>query len=314
MNIKKKVGIIGTGGIAQYLKGRLEKHGIEVCFNFGRGGKNQFSELMANNKPDAVFLTISTLDKGEAARDYILDCVEHDIPIITCEKGSLSYHADMLKPYISLIGFSAAVGGGTLMLPYAAMRPLSYVDDFTIQAVLNGTLNYVFDEFGNGVPLGQACEQALNLGYAEPGSDNPVDLINGELKDVSMKVCVYFNTILGRNVFLNPDKLGILKFLPADVRLLSEEGVDYRMAASFSKQRNSIKHLGKSLEHEIEAWHITAGFRPVSSWMPNGVGNALYITEGDLGSGGQYSLQGPGAGHEPTTTAMLSDFCRLCKL
>ncbi|MEI6480673.1 MAG: hypothetical protein WCO12_04160, partial [bacterium] len=102
---------------------------------------------------------------------------------------------------------------------------------------------------------------------------------------------------------------------------LSEEGGDYRLVISFSNHE-SIKEnprFGKQFGlHFIDGWHITGSFRQITqasqlaSWLPGGVGNAVHIIEGELGSGGKYTLSGPGAGHEPTTSAMLADFKELC--
>ncbi len=317
----KKVGIIGAGGIAKHLAARLESQGITVCFSIGRNQTEQFSELLEAEKPHAVFLTISTLDKGEAALDYILACIKAGILVITCEKGALAYHAKALKPYLDKIGFSATVGGGTRMLKYVTERHLTD-KQVEISAVVNGTLNFLFDEIRRGGrSLGEACKEACKLGYAEPGATDPLSLINGELKDVRMKTCVFFNTVLASNRLVTPDEFGLLEQTASDLEQLSEDGGDYRLVVSFSNHKQTKEHprFGKQFGlHFIDGWHITGSFRQItqasqlSLWLPAGVGNAVYITEGELGSGGKYILSGPGAGHEPTTSAMLADFEELC--
>ena len=108
-----------------------------MCFSFERDNGFSFDSMLWREKSEVVFLTISTLDKGEAARDYIISCMNAGIPVITCEKGSLSYHAVMLKPYLKNIGYSAAVGGGTMILGYVKSRHLED-RQVSISAVLNG--------------------------------------------------------------------------------------------------------------------------------------------------------------------------------
>lgn len=316
----KKVAIIGAGGIANHLSNILKSSGIRVCFQLTRGQANEFEYLLEKEGPEAVFLSISTLDMGEAACRYILACAERGVPIITCEKGSLAYHAKVLKSHMGLIGFSAAVGGGTRMLKYVANRNLvgKQVD---IQAVINGTLNFIFDEMSRGVSLSEACEEARRLGYAEPGAKDLLSLINGEIKDVRMKICVFFNTVLAVNKFITPDDLGLLEYSRKDMEDLSEVGGDYRFVVSFTNRdhEKTYPRFGRRLKCSVDGWSIEGSFRQIAqspillSWLPGVVGNAICITEGDLGSDGKYILSGPGAGHGPTTSAMLVDFCELCK-
>lgn len=321
--MKTKVAIIGAGAIAKHLSARLESKGISVRFSINRShARPSFEILLAKEKPQAIFLTISTLDRGEAARDYIIACVKAGIPVITCEKGALAYHTEALRPYLDQIGFSATVGGGTRMLKYVKGRHVTE-KQVEIHAVINGSLNFIFSEMrDSGRSLGEACEEAGKLGYAEPGANDPLSLINGELKDVIMKTCVFFNTVLAKEKLVTPDQFGLLKQTANDLERLSEEGGDYRMVVSFSNRPTTKEHpfFGKKFAlYHVNGWHITGGFRQITqssqltSWLPGGIGNAVHIIEGDLGSGGKYTLSGPGAGHEPTTSAMLADFYELCQ-
>jgi homoserine dehydrogenase len=313
----KKISIIGAGGIAKHLQSRLKAQGHHAWLTTRRN-KEEFSGLLKSKQIQAVFIAISTLDKGEAARDYILASVKAGIPVITCEKGALAYHAEILKPHLDKIGFSATVGGGTRMLKYVAERHLAG-KQAEIHAVVNGTLNFIFDEIRRG---GRSLGEACKLGYAEPGASDPLSLINGELRDVRMKTCVFFNTVLAAQKLVTPDHFGSLEQTADDLERLSEEGGDHRLVVSFLNHKSTREYprYGKQFGlHFIEGWHITGAFRQItqasqlSSWLPGGVGNAVHIIEGELGSGGKYTLSGPGAGHEPTTSAMLADFEELCK-
>ena len=125
------------GGIAKHLQSRLVGQGHHAWLTV-RKSKEEFKALLRSEQIQAVFIAISTLDKGEAARDYILTCVEAGIPVITCEKGALAYHAKVLKPHLDYIGFSATVGGGTRMLKYVQDRQLTG-KQVEIHAVVNGT-------------------------------------------------------------------------------------------------------------------------------------------------------------------------------
>ena len=312
----KRVGIIGAGKIATHLAARLRSKEHEVCFLLGRSMvQRPLNQVLEEVNPDAVFLAISTRDTGEAARDYILACLDAGVPVITCEKGALAYHAELLKPHINCIGYSASVGGGTMLLRYLQGRHLTD-EPVEIHAVLNGSLNFIFDALGRGRSLGEACEEARRLEIIEPGATDPLAIINGELKDVSMKACVLFNTSLVREQCISPDQFVPPVLTEEDLRELSEEEPGYRLLIHFSNQSpmkdpDLEKHVWSS---EINRWHITGAFRrSASSWVPRGKGNAIHIIEGRLGGGGIYTLSGPGAGLEPTTSAMLADFKELCR-
>ncbi len=235
---------------------------------FGRNNVGlSFSSLLEQHKPEAVFLTISTLDKGEAARDYILTCVNAGIPVITCEKGALAYHAGVLKPHLDKIGFNATVGGGTMMLGYLKGRHFEN-KQVDIYAVLNGTLNFIFDEIARGRSLGEACEEARRLGYAEPGANGPLSLINGECRDVIMKTCVFFNTLLAKKMFITPEYFSPFEQTIEDLDELNEKGGNHRLVVSFSNYKGMKKYpyIGKQFDLNIirEKWRIDGDFRQVT--------------------------------------------------
>ncbi len=335
-----KIAIIGAGSIAEHLQKRLKEMGHTVCWQLRRE-TYEIEKIVYNREqmtlrqlfeeaefcvPQVVCIAISTLDKGESARDYIMDCARAGVSqIVTCEKGSLAFHAKELAPYFAnedfelnstSLKFNATVTGGVQSLSYLRSRRLQK-RIANVQAVLNGTLNFVFDMVERGGrSLGEACGEASRLGYAEPGATDALTLINGEMRDVVMKTCVLFNTTLARRNFLTPEMLGDFQLTTTQLEELSEEAMNYRLVVSFSNQPVFREHvfLEGNFATRIDGWHIQGGFRntrgdaELLSWLPGGVGNAVHIVEGNFGLGGKYTLTGPGAGHEATTTAMLNDF------
>lgn len=320
---KTEVGLVGAGGIATKLKSRLQALGVEVSFCIRRNHTGpSFQDLLCVHKPKAVFVAIATLDKGEAARDYIKACIDARVPVITCEKGSLAYHAGVLKPHLNQIGFSAAVGGGTMALRYMQMRSLKYVP-VEIHAVINGTLNYIWDLMSRGVGLEEACDQARNLGYAEPakpGASSPLDLVRGEIQDVMMKASVLFNVLFANGNIITPESFGSREFNLDDLRLISNEGSPCRLVVSFSNHPapQSLPHLLRPFWlNRTDEWSVSGAFIHTGGqqhsypWLPPGVGNVFHISEGALVEG-RYTLDGPGAGDGPTTAAMINDYRMLC--
>jgi homoserine dehydrogenase len=201
------------------------------------------------------------------------------------------------------------------MIPYLQQRH-SNERAVEIQTVINGTCNFIFHQTAQGGrTLGEACDEAVRLGYAEPGATDPLSLLNGELHDVRMKTCVFFNTTLAAKIFITPTDLGALSLTETSLEMLSRNSGQYRLVISFSNSHNAHHYdfVGSHFVTNVDGWNIQGGFRDIqkdpelATWLPPGVGNAIHITEGKLGSGGRYTLTGPGAGHEPTTTTILND-------
>lgn len=120
---------------------------------------------------DIVFLAIPTFDNGETARNYIEAFMKEDTPVVTCEKGSLSNHYTELKKYLDNIGHSATVGGGTLMLKYLKER-MKNPEVEEVHVILNGTLNFIFDEVSRGRSLGAVVGEAKKTRLCRAGSGN----------------------------------------------------------------------------------------------------------------------------------------------
>jgi len=326
--MNNKVAIIGAGSIAKVLKRRLRENGYVITSHVSRKGylvdglfikwsatESQICEEILSKRPSIVFLAISTLDNGVSAANYIRFFAGKNIPVVLCEKGSLAYHAKKISPFFKNIGFSAVVGGGTQMLGYLQGRhPRRRLVE--ISAVVNGTLNFIFDS--NDGSLGERCGEAQRLGYAEPGAESVLSLINGELKDVTMKACCIFNVALREFSFLTPEELGFILLTEEELKELGRK-TGYRVVVSFSNYNVPVEHafFKRKFNALADGWYIQGGFRHVgedadtAGWLPGGVKNAIHIVEGEFGSGGTYTLTGPGAGAEPTTTAMLNDADRL---
>ncbi|MBS3090864.1 hypothetical protein J4217_00255 [Candidatus Pacearchaeota archaeon] len=229
---KVNVGIVGkrTIGSEVYHKAKSRGWGVEWV----AGSKGIFQDLSGETKLaeiedyalhvrglDAVFLAIPTLDTGEIALRYITSTLEAGVPIITCEKGALSNYFSQLEEAVRShrIGYSATVGGGSRLLRYLQERIGPQVQE--IHAVINGTLNYIFEGLSRGRSLGEVVEETKRLGYAEPGAKHPLEVINKEATgDVPMKTSILFNVcnltrerIRAKDIIVEPIELNQLRRL-----------------------------------------------------------------------------------------------------
>ncbi len=322
-----KIGIIGAGHIGSVLYKKVLSLGWEVKFVLKDDGiyknlsekidslenyQNYYKDL------DIVFLAIPTLDDGKTAFEYMASLLKRNIPVVTCEKGALSNYFSELEKWLDKIGYSATVGGGTRLLKYLEERINPQVNE--VHAVINGTLNYIFDEISRGRNLAEVIEEAKTLGYTEPGASSPVEIINKEsLGDIPMKSAILFNICFrkftpermkAKNVKLN--KIG-----EPEIKKLITEAQDRRYIVSITKGNNYEEDVIGGFQYQIDNWTISAGFKNISKnplfseLAPSGVNNSLLIYEGEYGIDGTYKITGQGAGAGPTTSSMIQDAIKL---
>ncbi len=309
----KKIAIIGYGKIGRAVVEEAEKMKWKIEYVLRSGGVyrkgNRIAPLDDYKKTvhgiDAVMLCIPTLDDGKIAADYILHFAKKKIPVVTCEKGSLANYYSSLEPCIDTIGASATVGGGTRMLRYLKERNPKYITE--AQAVINGTLNFIFSGVAAGKNIDKITEEAIRRGFTESGVSGIVEVANSELNDVLLKSVILFNLsglsgkiLKARDIFLKPVGAKDIKKIVAEKR---------RCVFSIDKD-NAGKSIG-GFQMKIGGWNISAGFKKISGdWLPDGVNNALLIKE----SNDEYLLQGPGAGPVPTARSMIRDMQKILRL
>lgn len=319
-----KAGLVGAGLIGSTLADKLCKDGWEVGFAARRSGVYRHGERLGDldryveycDGIDAAFLAIPTLDDGSTAHEYMRTFLERGIPVVTSEKGAMSNYFAELEASLDMIGYSATVGGGTRLLRY--LREMSGSNVMEIHAVLNGTLNYIFDQVSRGRSLGEVVDETKRLGYAEPGAQNPLDVVNGELHDVTMKTSILFNSCGLAAERMRARDIKHDELDDADLRRLVREAADRRFIVSVTMEDGDNDMIG-GFTYCIGGWTINAGFRSVQEnpvfrqLIPSGVNNALTVVEGEYGCDGTYTLQGQGAGANPTTSSMIKDAERLMK-
>ena len=322
----KNVGIIGFGNIGMELYRKIlgmgwnvafviKSDGIYRHFNGNNAvakieGISDYRDAEGLAELDMVFLAIPTADDGKTALGYIRFFNDvMGIPVITCEKGSpANYFREATE--MSMLGYSASVGGGTRLLKFLNERMSPNVKE--IHCVLNGTLNYIFDTVARkGMPLGEAAALAQQLGYAEPGAKDILEIINGEaVGDVPMKVCILMNSCgLVKEPIRAKD---IRKEKITGTGLMTILYEKRRHIVSFTRRDNREYVIG-GFSFYTGDWLVSAGFKRIPKGsllekaVPEGVNNSMLVSEGRDGRDGVYILTGPGAGAGPTTASMIKD-------
>lgn len=316
-----RIGVIGAGNIGKEILTRAKGLGWQVVFILKSDGiykdlTNKIAKkedyLRFSKDCDAVFLAIPTVDDGKIAFDYISSLAKQNTPVVTCEKGAFANYYSELEKFMDKIGFSATVGGGTRLLRYLEERIDDEVQE--IHAVLNGTLNYIFDEVSRGRSLEEVVGETKKLGYAEPNSPTPLDLINAEaFGDVPMKTAILFNVCNLTKQRTNAKDITFSKLTEKDLDKLIEEANSRRYIVSITKEEKNGGDVIGGFNYKIEDWYINVGFKNIHEnplflqVIPSGVNNSLLIFDGKFGRNGTYNLSGQGAGAAPTVSSMIRD-------
>lgn len=322
----KKVGIIGYGKIGREVEKRVLARGWEInkmvntsgVYRFSEGIRIKFDEssnwLEHFKGVDIGILCISTLDDGMKACEYIKALAGIGVPVVTSEKGSFGNYFLELEPWISKIGYSAVVGGGTRMLHWLRNR-LSR-GTIEVHAIINGTLNYCLDGWDKGRGRDEVVEEAKKLNYAEPGSQATLEVINKEAcGDVPMKVAALLN--ICNFGAIRAREIDVPRVTEADLKRLVREAALRRYIVSIAKEQNNEEDVIGGFKFKIGEWYVSAGFKNRNEnplfrqLVPPGVNNAVLI----YGRGGTYILTGPGAGEFPVVDeAIMKDIENLLEI
>src|SRR3989338_4901240 len=320
----KQAGIIGFGNIGKKLYEKLLENGWKIVFivtseHIFVGSIDVPKDKSENwfnycHDIDIVFLAIPTFDDGKTALNYIIAITGNGIPVVTCEKGALSNYFAELKPILNRIGYSATVGGGSGMIHFLRRRFFSGMRE--IHAIVNSTMNYIWDDLRMGNPIGHIVEEVKRLGYAEPGEKDPIKIILAEAgPDVTKKISILFNLCFRPKTILRAKDIKVV-LTEEMVKQAISEAMDRRFVVSFEKEENFREKNDDivAFTHRIDGWIITGGFKKTNSPLiarlcnsATWVNNAMLTVEGEDGSGGIYLCVGPGAGASPVATAMIRD-------
>lgn len=304
-----KIGLIGYGRIGREVERRVLQRGWEVpviarssgIYNSRKEKVDEISNWLKHfKKVDAAVLCIPTFDDGATAFNYIKTLVENGIPTVTTEKGAMGNYFPELKPLLAQgkIGYSAVVGGGTRLLDWVKCRLSKRIA--AILLIINGTLNYIFDGLARGRPLEEVVEEAKILGYAEPGAQTTIEVINTEAcRDVPMKIAAVVNICgLGE---VRAKEIKVKSVSEKDEKRLVREAAFRRYIVSITKENDEEDIIG-GFKFKLDDWYVSGGFKNRNhnplflQLVPPGVNNAALI----YGDDGTYILTGPGAGAQAT--------------
>jgi len=250
--------------------------------------------------PD-IDIVVELIGGYEPARELALDAIAHDKHLVTANKALLAVHGneifDAARQMGVMVAFEAAVGGGIPIIK-ALREGLTGNRIEWIAGVINGTSNFILSRMRDtGAPFETALRQAQELGYAE--ADPSFD-INGT--DAAHKIAILAAIAFGVPIRFDAAYIeGIADLAAADMRYAEQLG--YR-----------IKLLGitRLTPGGVEL-RVHPTLVPMQRLIANveGAMNAVLVKGDAVGTTMYY---GPGAGSEPTASAVVADLVDVTRM
>jgi homoserine dehydrogenase len=240
-----------------------------------------------------VDLVVEVMGGKDPAGDLILAALEAGKPVVSANKELIAARGPELIAAAERAGvpflFEAAVGGGIPII-----RPLSEtLAGETLDRVIgivNGTTNYILTEMEAGATYPTALEQATDLGYAEP---DPSADVSGA--DAAAKAAILASLAFG--TWVDPADVyteGIEELTAVDMSFAAELGYVVKLVAVCERKGAGVN--ARVHPAMVPKDHPLASIR--------GATNAVFIEGAAIDS---LLFSGPGAGGDPTATAVLGD-------
>ncbi len=242
----------------------------------------------------SVDLVVEVMGGQDPAGDLVLRALQAGKPVVTANKELIAARGYELiaaaeESGVALL-FEAAVGGGIPII-----RPLSETlagERITrVMGIVNGTTNYILTRMTeDGAAYEDALGQAQDLGYAEP---DPTADVGGA--DAAAKAAILAS--LGFGTWVGLDHVphtGITEITAADIRYADDLGYTIKLLAIAEDTVDGVS----ARVHPVLLPHD----HPLSAIR--GATNAIFIEGPAIDT---LLFAGPGAGGDPTATAVLGD-------
>ncbi len=228
------------------------------------------------------------------ARQVVTTALERGRHVVTANKALLAHHgneiAHLAESKNVSLGFEAAVAGGIPILK-VLREGLAANHVLRVCGILNGTCNYILSQMREtGRDFTAVLKEAQALGYAESDPSFDIDGI-----DAAHKLALLASVAFGSQVdFASVYVEGIRHITALDIAFAQDLG--YRI---------KLLGLARPTEHGLEQ-RVHPCMVPLSAPLAHveNVFNAVMV-KGDFV--GRLTLEGRGAGADPTASAVAAD-------
>ncbi|MGB0965573.1 MAG: homoserine dehydrogenase [Litorivicinus sp.] len=307
-----RIGLCGLGTVAQGTLAVLRRNQSEIERRIGRPvevtrvgtrsdkpgvdltGLQVDRNVLDVATADDVDIVVELIGGYDTAKEIVMSAIGAGKGVVTANKALVAVHGNEIfaaaRQAGTMVAFEAAVAGGIPIIK-ALREGLSANRIQWLAGIINGTGNFILTEMTEkGRAFDEVLAEAQALGYAEADPTFDVEGI-----DAAHKLTILASIAFG--IPLQFEKCyteGISKLTPLDIEKADQLGF-------------RVKHLGiaRRTSQGIEL-RVHPTLMPKDKLLSNvnGVLNALHV-EGD--AVGPTTYTGPGAGSEPTASAVVAD-------
>ena len=256
---------------------------------------DNFDDILNDDSIDLVIEVLGGVDPGKA---YIKSLLQKGKAVITANKDII---ADCGQELITLaeenntcLYFEAAVAAGIPVLK-PLIESLRGEELTKVLGIINGTSNYILTSMEEGSTYEDALSTAQELGYAEPDPTNDVEGIDAKYKAMILSLLCFGVSPNDDAVFTE----GISNITKEDFDWADRLDKTIKLVAQIDSNENGFNARVHPVL--IDKKHPLAAIR--------GALNAV-VAEGD--NIDQLVFSGPGAGANPTASAVMGDVLSAC--
>ncbi|HEX5639949.1 MAG TPA: homoserine dehydrogenase [Burkholderiaceae bacterium] len=316
-----KVGLLGLGTVGRGTYSVLKRNQEEIRRRAGRGieiaaiavrdvrkaRETVGAEIPVSSSAEDVVghpdidIVVELIGGYEPARTLVLDAIRRGKHVVTANKALLAKHGNEIFEAAHargvMVAFEAAVAGGIPIIK-ALREGLTANRIEWIAGIINGTSNFILSEMrSKGLAFDTVLREAQRLGYAEADPTFDVEGI-----DAAHKLALLSSIAFG--VPINVDAAyteGISRLAAADIRYAEQLG--YRI-----KLLGITKRTPAGIELRVHPTLV-----PMQRLLASveGAMNAVLVKGDAVGTTLYY---GPGAGSEPTASAVIADLVDVTRM
>ena len=256
---------------------------------------DNFDDILNDDSIDLVIEVLGGVDPG---KEYIKALLEKGKGVITANKDII---ADCGQELITLaeenntcLYFEAAVAAGIPVLK-PLIESLRGEELTKVLGIINGTSNYILTSMEEGSTYEDALSTAQELGYAEPDPTNDVEGIDAKYKAMILSLLCFGVSPNDEAVFTE----GISNITKEDFDWADRLDKTIKLVAQIDSNENGFNARVHPVL--IDKKHPLAAIR--------GALNAV-VAEGE--NIDQLVFSGPGAGANPTASAVMGDVLSAC--
>jgi homoserine dehydrogenase len=322
-----RVGLLGMGTVGRGTWDVLNRNAEEIARRAGRPiritaiatrtvaraqhalagaqGVQVGTDLEAVVRSPDVDIVVELIGGIEPARSLVLTALGNGKHVVTANKALLAAHGNEIFAAAQktgvMVAFEAAVAGGIPIIK-ALREGLTANRIEWIAGIINGTSNFILSEMrATGASFGDVLAEAQKRGYAEADPTFDVEGIDAAHKLTIMSAIAFGVPMQFAKAYTE----GITRLTREDIRYAEELG--YRIKLLGITRRASVNGL-EGIELRVHPTLV-----PEKRLIANveGAMNAVLVKGDAVGPTLYY---GPGAGAEPTASAVIADLVDVTRM